>query len=147
MKSLIFRRFLIIPFQIFQKSFLNAMAIFLAVYYVNKLNFQYQTFFTSQDNKQLVLCIYIFRERERDRDRERGRGRERERSVTYPGRLRAWYTSLGAQTLAPKKGFLTFYLKIFLNIHGEECSFIQFMSFRKCFTRKSKSRHSQGLHF
>ena len=31
------------------------------------------------------------------------------RAVTYPGRL----ASLGAQTLAPKKGFLTFYLKIF----------------------------------
>ena len=46
------------------------MAIFLAVYYVNKLNFQYQTFFTSQDNKQLVLCIYIFREREREGEGE-----------------------------------------------------------------------------
>ena len=34
-------------------------------------------------------------------------------AVTYPGRLRAWYTSLGTQTLAPKKGFLTFYWKIF----------------------------------
>ena len=33
--------------------------------------------------------------------------------VTYPGRLGARYTGLGAQTLAPKKGFLTFYLKIF----------------------------------
>ena len=31
----------------------------------------------------------------------------------YPGCLAAWYTGLGAQTLAPKKGFLTFYLKIF----------------------------------
>ena len=47
--------------------------------------------------------------------------------VTYPGRLGARYTGLGAQTLAPKKGFLTFYLKIFLNIHGEECFVIQFM--------------------
>ena len=35
------------------------------------------------------------------------------KAVTYPGRLGAGYTSLGAQTLAPKKGFLTFYLKIF----------------------------------
>ena len=34
-------------------------------------------------------------------------------SVTYPGRLGARYTGLGAQTLVPKKGFLTFYLKIF----------------------------------
>ena len=34
-------------------------------------------------------------------------------AVTYPGRLGARYTGLGAQTLAPKKGFLTFYLKIF----------------------------------
>ena len=34
-------------------------------------------------------------------------------AVTYPGRLGAWYTSLGTQTLAPKKGFLTFYGKIF----------------------------------
>ena len=42
--------------------------------------------------------------------------------MTYPGRLEARY----AQTLAPKKGFLTFYLKIFLNIHGEECFVIQF---------------------
>ena len=33
--------------------------------------------------------------------------------VTYPGRLGARYTGLGAQTLAPKKSFLTFYLKIF----------------------------------
>ena len=33
--------------------------------------------------------------------------------VTYPGCLRAWYTSLGTQTLVPKKGFLSFYLKIF----------------------------------
>ena len=33
--------------------------------------------------------------------------------MTYPGCLGAWYTSLGTQTLAPKKGFLTFYLKIF----------------------------------
>ena len=33
--------------------------------------------------------------------------------VMYPGRLEAWYTSLGAQTLVPKKGFLTIYLKIF----------------------------------
>ena len=33
--------------------------------------------------------------------------------VTYPGCLGARYNSLGAQTLAPKKGFLTFYLKIF----------------------------------
>ena len=55
------------------------MAIFLAVYYVNKLNFQYQTFFTSQDNKQLVLCIYIFRERERETHTQRQRDRERER--------------------------------------------------------------------
>ena len=47
-------------------------------------------------------------------------------AVTYPGRLGARYTGLGAQTLAPKKGFLTFYLKIFLNIHGEECFVIQF---------------------
>ena len=46
--------------------------------------------------------------------------------VTYPGCLGARYNSLGAQTLAPKKGFLTFYLKIFLNIHGEECFVIQF---------------------
>ena len=37
-----------------------------------------------------------------------------------------WYNGLGAQTPAPKKGFLTFYLKIFLNIHGEECFVIQF---------------------
>ena len=35
------------------------------------------------------------------------------KAVTYPGRLGAGYTSLGAQTLAPKKGFLTFSLKIF----------------------------------
>ena len=35
------------------------------------------------------------------------------KAVTYPGCLGAGYTSLGAQTLAPKKGFLTFYLKIF----------------------------------
>ena len=34
-------------------------------------------------------------------------------SVTYPGRLGARYTGLGTQTLAPKKSFLTFYLKIF----------------------------------
>ena len=33
--------------------------------------------------------------------------------VMYPGRLGARYTGLGAQILAPKKGFLTFYLKIF----------------------------------
>ena len=33
--------------------------------------------------------------------------------MRYPGRLGAWYTGLGTQTLAPKKGFLTFYLKIF----------------------------------
>ena len=33
--------------------------------------------------------------------------------VTHPGRLGAGYTGLGAKTLAPKKGFLTFYLKIF----------------------------------
>ena len=46
--------------------------------------------------------------------------------MTYPGRLGTGYTGLGAQTLAPKKGFLTFYLKIFLNIHGEECFVIQF---------------------
>ena len=39
--------------------------------------------------------------------------REFGRAVTYPGRLGARYTGLGAQTLAPKKGFLTFYLKIF----------------------------------
>ena len=48
-------------------------------------------------------------------------------TVTYPGCLGAQYTGLGTQTLAPKKGFLTFYLKIFLNIHGEECFIIQFM--------------------
>ena len=41
----------------------------------------------------IYLCIYI--------------------SVVYPGCLGAWYTSLGTQTLVPKKGFLTFYLKIF----------------------------------
>ena len=34
-------------------------------------------------------------------------------AVMYPGCLGAWYTSLGAQTLALKKGFLTFYFKIF----------------------------------
>ena len=34
-------------------------------------------------------------------------------TVIYPGRLGARYTGLGAQTLAPKKGFLTFYLTIF----------------------------------
>ena len=34
-------------------------------------------------------------------------------TVTYPGHLGARYTSLGTQTLAPEKGFLTFYLKIF----------------------------------
>ena len=34
-------------------------------------------------------------------------------SVTYPGRLGDRYTGFGAQTLVPKKGFLTFYLKIF----------------------------------
>ena len=34
-------------------------------------------------------------------------------SVAHPGRLGARYTGLGAQTLAPKKGFLTFHLKIF----------------------------------
>ena len=33
--------------------------------------------------------------------------------VMYPGHLGAQYTGLGTQTLAPKKGFLTFYLKIF----------------------------------
>ena len=27
--------------------------------------------------------------------------------MTYPGRLEAWYTGLGAQTLAAKKDFLT----------------------------------------
>ena len=32
---------------------------------------------------------------------------------TYPGRLGARCTGLGCQTLAPKKDFLTFYLKIF----------------------------------
>ena len=37
----------------------------------------------------------------------------KEFSVTYPGRLGARYTGLGTQTVAPKKGFLTFYLKIF----------------------------------
>ena len=44
----------------------------------------------------------------------------------YPGRLGAQYTGLGVQTLVSKKGFLTFYLKIFLNIHREECFVIQF---------------------
>ena len=34
-------------------------------------------------------------------------------TVMYPGRLGAQYAGLGTQTLAPKKGFLTFYLKIF----------------------------------
>ena len=34
-------------------------------------------------------------------------------SVTYLGHLGAQYTGFGTQTLAPKKGFLTFYLKIF----------------------------------
>ena len=34
-------------------------------------------------------------------------------SVTYPGHLGAQYTGLGSQILVPKKGFLTFYLKIF----------------------------------
>ena len=52
---------------------------------------------------------------------------KKQQPVTYPGHLRAQYTGLGTQTLAPKKGFLTFYLKIFLNIHGEECFIIQFM--------------------
>ena len=33
--------------------------------------------------------------------------------MTYPGRLEAQYTGLGAQTLEPKKGFLTINLKIF----------------------------------
>ena len=36
----------------------------------------------------------------------------KEFSVTYPGHLGARYTSLGAQTLTPKKCFLTFCLKI-----------------------------------
>ena len=43
--------------------------------------------------------------------------------VTHPGRLGAWYTGLGTQTLAPKK------------------------KIRKCFTKKSKNRHGQGVHF
>ena len=34
-------------------------------------------------------------------------------TVTYPGRLGAQYAGLGTLTLAPKKGFLTFYLKVF----------------------------------
>ena len=47
-------------------------------------------------------------------------------AVTYPGHSGGRYTDLGTQTLATKKVFLTFYLKIFLNIHGEECFVIQF---------------------
>ena len=39
--------------------------------------------------------------------------REKKLTVTYPGRLGAQYTGLGTQTLALKKVFLTFYLKIF----------------------------------
>ena len=34
-------------------------------------------------------------------------------AVTYPGHSGGRYTDLGTQTLAPKKVFLTFYLKIF----------------------------------
>ena len=33
-------------------------------------------------------------------------------SVTYPSRLGAWYTGLGTQTLAPKKGFLTSFFSV-----------------------------------
>ena len=33
-------------------------------------------------------------------------------SVTYSGRLGARYTGLGAQTLAPKKGFLTSFFSV-----------------------------------
>ena len=38
--------------------------------------------------------------------------REFGRAVTYPGRLGARYTGLGAQTLAPKKGFLTSFFSV-----------------------------------
>ena len=39
--------------------------------------------------------------------------REFGRAVTYPGRLGAWYTGLGAQTLAPKKAFFNFLFEDF----------------------------------
>ena len=45
----------------------------------------------------------------------RASGGTRFKKVTYSGRLGAQYTGLGAQILAPKKGFLTFIWRFFLN--------------------------------
>ena len=60
--------------------------------------------------------------------------------VMYPGRLGAWYTSLGTQTLVPKKGFLTIYLKIFFK-HPQRRVFHYSISviWKMCYKEQARS--------
>ena len=60
-------------------------------------------------------------------------------SLTYPGRLGAQYTGLGTQTLVPKKGFLTFYLKIFFKHPWRSVSLFNLCNLEKVLQRNLRT--------